>query len=867
MIKNILNPLYLLTIFVRGVLCLRQNGLNRLVNSLRKYSMVLYLFLIAINIAILSYYLVNLLPIQLPDYYYFDGVALFFNGHKKIELLEYILGTAFLGLWFFIIVIYSHNLSNRARRYLSISIKALVERGNLTATLITFSAGVLVPIVVNNIGHYNFLTVLIQLFCVLVIIIVPLWSYLNKFGANGFFKPNFLHESKKIVLCDKSIREGIAQKGIWIVLAIVSLSFLCYLFYEPFVGKPKIINEYFNIPEQTLIKDKGNNVKIVDNTTYWNQHFPSPLTFKGDIKSLQYVGNCLDATPESMHVFMNELDQYQLYYNKTLRQFCINGDFSENAFSSFQNQSLYNVLNLNNYLKEQQTTKSYNSNEKYFLQANEYEIHWQMLSRFMIHHNSFMFIPISSLMLNESSAPVNAQYGLSNARLFAYFFNKYGDISFDNWLRVSYSFYLVYFLMLILVIAFITRSYAWTAIILVMSLSVENLHGYDFLLLAPGDSPWRNLLDLLSLLMIFIYSRQKNFIFYLIALFLGLVSIIFNPQMGIMILASTLLSGVFCALYERLRIKLTLISSILALVFAFYLYITGTGHDDLAKYYIDGVIGFPINFIQLIKIFIAIIISYMIIVKIIQKQATRNYIYLIFLVIYAQELLLYVVWHFNTDGFLARGYIYVITLLLLVFQFKDYCSENFKKMLCVIALGVYGYSVIFMLQSKYQYDKIFDQHVIYNWNLDRAHITSTMNPVYFENGVKLIDKYSKNKNGIYIISEYDNFLPFLAHKYSLMPFFDMKWYVVTPRELNKTIDLLKTQQPEYLFVDTGIDRNLNNEIIESSLPTIGYLNQESVWRVQRLKLLNLVFQSVASNYIMVESGSLISVYKLKNKIR
>jgi len=865
MLKKILNPLYVLTIFVRWALFLRMNGLNVVVNFLRKYGMLFYVFLIAINIAILSYYLVNVLPMSLPNYSYFDGVVLYFNDHKKVELAEYIVGVVFLGLWFLTAVFGTQKLSKRARRYINVSIQSLLEKDNFIILNIALFVNLFLPVLLIYIGHYNLTTILIQFGSLLIGIIIPLWSYLLRFGHTGVFRKSKLVEIKKSY--DEVIRidESVNSRILWSILVVFTVSFLGYIFYNPIFQNPKIINEYFNIPEQTIIKTK-HAYKVVDNTAYWSKHMVSPITFKSDVNGKLYKDNCLNGTLNELNILMPSLMDSNVYYNKFFNQLCFNGDIPVSDFD-IHNTSLFNVLNKNHELASQRSFTVVTAEDQSFIQSNMYELRWQLASRFMIHHNGFMFIPISSLMLHESSAHVSAQYGLSNAKLFAFVYNKFGDISFDNWLRVSYVFYLVYFLMLILVSASITRSYVWTAIILIMSLTIENLHGYDFLLLPPGDSPWRNLLDLLSLLMMFIYSRQKSFIFYVIALFLGLVSIILNPQIGLMILVATLLSGVFYAVYERLRIKLTLISSILTLVGALYLYVKSTGDDDLAQYYLDGVIGFSINFIQLIQLFVAILISYLIIFKIIRKQTTKNYIYLIFMVIYAQELLLYVVWHFNTDGFLARGYIYTLAIILLVFNIKSFIPDNIKKILCIGILGLYCYSVIFMLQSKYQYDKIFEQHVTYNWNLDRAHITSTMNPIYFENGVKLIEKYSKNQNGIYIISEYDNFLPFLSHKYSLMPFFDMKWYMVTPKELNKTINLLKIQQPEYLFVDTNIDRNLNNEIIDSNLTKIGVLNQESIWRVQRLKLLSLVYQSVAANYTLVESSSLISVYKLKNKIR
>jgi hypothetical protein len=129
--------------------------------------------------------------------------------------------------------------------------------------------------------------------------------------------------------------------------------------------------------------------------------------------------------------------------------------------------------------------------------------------------------------------------------------------------------------------------------------------------------------------------------------------------------------------------------------------------------------------------------------------------------------------------------------------------------------------------------------------------------------VLLIKKYGSGCKKIYIISQYDNLLPFLAKKISAMPFHDLKWYNMTDRELMESIDLIRREEPEYLFVDRDINRDYKEEIISSSTPLLGYLHEESVWRAERLSLMALIFKKVSDKYVLVESGKLLSVYRRK----
>lgn len=334
-----------------------------------------------------------------------------------------------------------------------------------------------------------------------------------------------------------------------------------------------------------------------------------------------------------------------------------------------------------------------------------------------------------------------------------------------------------------------------------------------------------------------------------------------------MMLLATIMAGLFFAFWEKQPLLRFALIAALFLGLGGLIFVKTSSANDLAKYYLDGVIGFPIHFNQLLYYLIFFVIGYIVFWKILKEKVTNNYTYLIFLFLYVQGLLLYAVWHYDSAGLRCRSHIYIMTIGLMIFTVRNRFSESWKAYSAILLIGYilfsYTESVKVFDRSKKRFEFVFSKHRTYQWDMDRAHIISTMNPLYFQNGVDLINKYSTKKNGIYIISEYDNFLPFLAGKYSNMPFFDLKWYLMTPKELSKSIVRLQTDKPEYIFVDTDIDRNLNNEIIDAHFPKINYLHNESLWRVKRLKLLNNIFQKIAENYELIEKGYLISVYKRK----
>jgi hypothetical protein len=95
-----------------------------------------------------------------------------------------------------------------------------------------------------------------------------------------------------------------------------------------------------------------------------------------------------------------------------------------------------------------------------------------------------------------------------------------------------------------------------------------------------------------------------------------------------------------------------------------------------------------------------------------------------------------------------------------------------------------------------------------------------------------------------------------------MPFFEMQSFIFTSKERTEAISRLKSQRPEYLFVENDIDK-------EQPDPWAPYFNNPDINKErksnQRRRLeLGKIFAAVEESYDKIEEGALLSVYKRKS---
>ena len=154
---------------------------------------------------------------------------------------------------------------------------------------------------------------------------------------------------------------------------------------------------------------------------------------------------------------------------------------------------------------------------------------------------------------------------------------------------------------------------------------------------------------------------------------------------------------------------------------------------------------------------------------------------------------------------------------------------------------------------------------IYDWDFKKASLRSTIDPVYFSDSIKLIDKYTpKDTATIGIVSQYDALLLFLSDKLSALPHFDLASCLMSSTESNIFVHALQKNNPEYLFVDSDIDIPYILDIV--SIRAYGeVLHFESRQRATVLNEMHNIYQRVINNYEPVERGKLLTVYKRKNK--
>ncbi len=127
--------------------------------------------------------------------------------------------------------------------------------------------------------------------------------------------------------------------------------------------------------------------------------------------------------------------------------------------------------------------------------------------------------------------------------------------------------------------------------------------------------------------------------------------------------------------------------------------------------------------------------------------------------------------------------------------------------------------------------------------------------------VNLIHKYSTPKNPrLYMISRYDGLLPFISARYSAFPIFDVSSYLFSRTEYDILLSQLRTDRPEFLFVDSDI---YQSDDPWAKIYHSPFFQKERASRLGRYFLLAQLFDDVKDDYERVEQGKLITVYKRK----
>lgn len=667
------------------------------------------------------------------------------------------------------------------------------------------------------------------------------------------------------------------KKSILYLMLLSMLLGLGLVFYPYIFGDSYVSNDYMNVPEQTILS-----TGLVDNTPYINSHeigglfkYDPMISFKDNLKFL----------PKRSVL---KIDSNSLVQHYDGASFSI-GYFPEESML-FIRPSLLNVKDYSFLLavlskkdqgqllaffqkKRVQKDGFLSDQDREFLLKNKFEMKNQAIAGHYFHHLNANLGVINEYDLGKPIEKITFFYGFGNTLLMEKLMQWVGGINFQSYIKVFYSFYPIYYLLLLGVSALVFKDLWCVVLTMLIALICQQLIGFEKIRYAPGFNPIRHFFDLSVFLFLYAYFHSKRSrIFYLfLSIFSALLAVFLSKEFGVFVFLSlwaTIFFFDFIDSDKKIRIGSILLVSLLG--FFCLLLMLPKGQHTLLVYNLLGVSvpKTPVNFIVVFSIFISAI--YFFLLKLCSdRSAYYPLSWLMFF--YLQAISVYFIWYFEPGHLFVMGSLIALFSVLMVKQVFHVFSISearqkkfFSLSLTLLFFFCYLPSIFMYFYRENQYNKIFKTHTVYQWDFPGAKFYSSMNPAPFSEATKLIKKYSF-KNDIYIISKYDNFLPFLAKKYSALPFIEMQTSLVSQTQMNLAKEAILSKKPQFIFVDSDIHFPLVTNVYDPNSPATILLGtfDYSYGRVQVLATLQALFRSVCQDYVPVESSGLITVYERK----
>jgi len=653
---------------------------------------------------------------------------------------------------------------------------------------------------------------------------------------------------------------------IYVVLLIISLSLFFNILRPLLFDELKIKNEYLDIPEYTILKEK-----VVDNTEFISNHniFGNHPLY--DIHNYQFSVNDDKGQCELFG------GSYGMSYNDEANindKRCI---FKKVATGSFIQTSVIGF---------QEELKKYTQEEKDFIVKNHLELREIIYDgSLIIHHFNHIVEPINELNLGKNIKDINVQYGLFNLFGIREIARITTGYSYQGILKILFVSSFVYYCLFILLAYIFFRRIEYVIILILGITYGFYKFGYLPMLVGVGFWPTRHIFDLGIIIFWFFFIQRSNILFLLGALFFSILGVVNEPfygLIGMMTLGSSFIIRFFMEDYKN-KI-LSIIFMILTLLTGFYIFqYIKFGRNAISNNLFLGLLNLPLPF-SVIYMFAVFVVFYIILFILHKGTGYMQYISWFFF-FYVQFLLFHFMlitgpnnfWSiFPFISFFCTSLIYLffekaqrktIIAYLQLPLFYIICATFIIIIFSTIKyFGSMGKSELLsgkhsnLIEQKGEYDNIFKTHVVFRWQFPTASFITTMDPSPFIESVNTIQKYCF-ENQIYLLSKYDNILPFLAGKYNGLPFIETLSYLIVYEDIQNVIDTIQRNKPIYLFVDTDILRDKSFDSVDAGVKYLGYLSGRSFLRANKLNLLKQIFLAVEKEYIPVTRGSLITVYQ------
>lgn len=829
-------------------------SIKNFIDDSDKISLLLVFSFFISLLMILKQACLQLVPIS--DIKVLEGV-IFFIPETKRYIVWYMVSVPAAFLLFLSSLAYKNIFWNKVE-----SLFSLLKRKNIYYYFISgiLAANILFPVIAHNSkGSWPFLL------CAWLIMFFYPFIYGSLFKINlSFYKKPFF------------------KKHIFIFSAILVFVYLLWALKPLIFEKLRLINEFWDIPTFTVTKEGKffNNTEWINANNFIGFHgkvdadgFDNYKTVFADVKSTPEFERYLeDATKrESLISPFFYIEGKGIGFALALTEEYKNALYRIN-FSDDEKERLnesFIEIDSKQYDLSKRNDKIYNPNYKEmkkFAKNNSYQIHWQILNRGYIHHHNHIMSAINELNLGRPVGEIFMQYGYLNTFLMYKILSLFDNVNYGAYNKIVYGFYLLYFIMAALILWFIGKRWHYIAGFSLLFVIAVNLLSYQYLYIGPGGSPFRHFFDYPVFFLLYLYFSKNNKLFFIAALLLCVAAVLNNVQFGF-ILAIALLVTVFVKSFLSKERKLinfetsAAFSAFICCIAVAVFFQQGTMNVTFG--FLSGFLSFQIPTKAIVISMLVIFTSYFAFLFMKKENKALAYVFL-FALIYTQGL--FVFWFRSYAFYHLLPFMAIYAFMAIIFLkalFDKYPKHESKIMLtATFALLIsFIFSIFSFTETRRSFNRVLDSHKLFEWNLPGSNFISDANPEYFEDSAKLIQKYSPGEKGIYIISKYDNFLPLVSQRYSSLPVIDLQWYLNTERDIKNICAHIKNASPEYIFADRDLaDRVFEFDIINAETE-VGYLNEESRWRVQRLKQMRKIFIDATENYSPVESSRLLTVYE------
>ncbi|MFA5162297.1 MAG: hypothetical protein WC421_08625 [Elusimicrobiales bacterium] len=504
-----------------------------------------------------------------------------------------------------------------------------------------------------------------------------------------------------------------------------------------------------------------------------------------------------------------------------------------------------------------------------FLKLNAFEHEHAQMARGQINHIGQILNPLNEYLCGKPANEIYTQYGLGFTFLYKRLMDLFGGISIENYYK-CHSLHTVYYLLLGLLLLYTFRRdkiYAAGAFGMCGFAISSQYYGF---LLGPGASPAIHGADLFALFFLLRYFEAGRMLWAVAAVAAGAAGVLLNFHFGFLLLAAVAAAlAVYSAEKHGMRRAAAwslALAAVAAALLAYYRFILKP-YDVFGSFFLNGMlcISPPGAAVKLAIIYLAVSYGFALVLR--GLRSPEKYFYLAAL-FYNQALLAYFFNSGNTNH-LMHSYPFMGLQLFLMLHIA---AEQWKRPAWKLAFSAVAALLVIvqagaaagMYRSNGQRARFWDNfrnHQNYLWRFERAHILSTIDPLPLEASVDLIHKYAPAQGeGILISSRYDNLLPFLAQRRSLLPYYDMSNYLITPEHSGRALLSARRARPDILFADADIDQPPSDAWRRLD-GRIKYWTTERDIRFAKQQKLRELFEAASAGYRKVETAGLLAVYR------